>query len=173
MIDEALFHSLDAALRFAFQPRLPIIDAVKLVGWIGTDKRRRLGGLALLTREEKVAQAALLRSFIDRQPDHMAGWAHARFDLGRGRTGGQQVLTSYAMPRMGGGIVKRRLVYQLVARHYGKQVMLQDLAEQFGVHPNTIGNKVRRVEEVLRAVESEAQSSMTADLVQLGVITPS
>lgn len=166
-LDEALFDSLGAALRFAYGVHAPMLASPTLGRWQAT--RGRAEGASALSRQDRLAQAALLRSFVDRQPAHWAAWVHAAFDQGRGRARGQWTLARWAAPRMPGD-VRAPLAHALVARHFGKGVMLQDLAEQWSCHVNTMSSRARRLEELLRGLESEAQASMTSDLVALHVL---
>lgn len=169
-MDEALFDSQEKALRFAFWGRRPIVDGGNALANMITDlDKRKPTGLGLLTPHERVAQAGMILGFVSRLPPAQRAYIHARYMRGIERSRAQRVLANEIMPMIT-GLTYRHMIYELVARHYGKDVKLVWLAERFNVHENTVTKKVRAIEGLLRVIESQADAAISEYLLDGGLL---
>jgi hypothetical protein len=168
MTDEPLFPSLSAALRFAFAPQSPAYQAPVLGRW-QVARGSRTSAIGALSRQDRSTQAALLLSFLARQPATWQAWVAAAYGSGALRSGGMWALARFAAPQMRGE-VSARVAYDLVRRRFGAGMFLADLAERHGCHANTMGHRAREIEALLSALEEQAQEGMAEELVHAGVI---
>ncbi len=68
------------------------------------------------------------------------------------------------------GVSHVRMVYELVARHYGKKVHLGQLARRFDVHRNTVMARRQIVERELQKVEIRADGRVILYLQMAGMV---
>lgn len=166
--DDPLFRNADHALRFAYGRRSPFLDSVRFL----TDmmiKRGRSSGLGNLSPEERVAQAAMILAFVARMRQEDRACIEARYSHDWARIYAQYALTDSVLPYLT-GITHRRMVYELVARHYGKRVHLGMLAKRFTVRRSVVADKREVVERELQRIEIRSDGQVIAYLQQAGLL---
>ncbi len=90
--------------------------------------KRRTEGLTLWDR---LAQQGMIKSYVRRLPSDMSNHLLAFYTGGRARIDAQNQLVNFVLPRLPTAMHKRALVYELVAKYYGKPVDFAQLAERF------------------------------------------
>lgn len=166
--DEPLFRSVEAALRFAYGHRQPLFDIASfLASMLPPGLRGRRIGIGTLTPQERVAQAAMILGFISRLDPPQRAAIEARHLRGRDREIAQWVLARSVRVAI---VTHNRLVYEIVARHYGKRVHLGGLAERFSVHRNTVFSRRAAIEEQLCRIDFAADDRVGTWLVDGGIV---
>ena len=166
--DEPLFRNADHALRFAYGRRSPFLDSVRFL----TDMmvaRGRAHGVGLLSQEERVAQAAMILAFVARMRQEDQACIVARYARDARRAAAQRLLADVVMIHLV-GLTHRRLVYELVARHYGKRVHLGMLARRFTIRRSVVADKRQIVERELQKIEIRADGRVIAYLQDAGLL---
>jgi hypothetical protein len=102
-------------------------------------------------------------------PHHRAH-LQAKYAWGRERQEAQQALAERALATLDTGAHKRRLVYELVGRCYGRPLALRELASRYRLHPNSITQYRKRVGDAIAAITLAAESQAIRDLQQGGLI---
>jgi hypothetical protein len=167
--DPPLFRTADEALRFAYGRRSPFLDSVRFL----TDMmvaRGRARGVGLLSKEERVAQAAMILAFVARMRQEDQACIVARYARDTRRAAAQRLLADLVMIHLA-GVTHRRMVYELVARHYGKRVHMGMLAKRFTVRRSVVADKRQVVERELQRIEVRADGLVILYLQQAGMIT--
>ena len=166
-IDEPLFDSAYAALAFAYrystQQYQPTPMARLMRGHIGSGKG--LHGI------DGAAQAGMIRAMVDtlRQPDRAS--IVSRFAASSKESLEAKILlVSPAAASLGAGIHSRRMVDSLVQRYYGKRVRLNELAELYGLHVNTMTVRWSCIRRVLTEIEGRAMDRMDAMFLDNGLV---
>jgi hypothetical protein len=168
--DAPLFQNHDQALRFAYGKRSPVIDSVRYItDMIVKGGRGPATALGALSPEERIAQGAMILAFVGRMRDELQASIVARYTRDAQRAAGQQLLTHAVLPHLT-GVTHRRMVYELVARYYGKKVHLGMLSRRFDVHRNTVMAKRATVERELGKIEARADSQVILYLQMSGLI---
>jgi hypothetical protein len=169
--DEPLFKNADHALRFAYGRRSAFIDSVRYITdmIIKGGGRGPASGLGALSPEERVAQAAMILAFVGRMRDEDQACIEARYSRDRARGVAQQLLTQAVLPSLT-GLSHRKMIYELVARHYGKRVHLGMLARRFDVHRNTVMGKRQTIERELQKIEIRADGQVIEHLQRAGLL---
>lgn len=163
-----LFDNVAHALRFAYGKRSAFIDSVRYL----TDmlvRRGRGSALSVLSPEERVAQAAMILAFVGRMRPEDRASIEARYTFGQQRAAAQRILTDSVRHALV-GITHWRMVYELVARHYGKKVHIGQLANRYGVHRNTVATKRGIIERELGRIEERADGKVILYLQLAGLI---
>lgn len=166
-MDDPLFRSVEQALRFAYGRRQPLMEAANFLASMLSGKRRRRVGVGALDPRERVAQAAMIRGFVSRLAVSERASIEARYTRGRDRENAQ-----WSMSRnlVFAGVTHNRLIYELVAKHYGKAVHLGGLAARFNVHRNTVFSRRAFAEDQLRRIDFAADDRIGTWLVDGGLV---
>lgn len=166
--DPPLFKTADEALRFAYGRRSPFLDSVRfLTGMMVARGRAR--GVGMLSKEERVAQAAMILAFVARMRQEDQACIVARYSGDARRAVAQRFLADVVMIHLV-GVTHRRMVYELVARHYGKRVHLGILAKRFTVRRSIVADKRMVVERELQKIEIRADGRVIAYLQDAGLL---
>lgn len=165
--DEPLFLSVEQALRFAYGRRQPLMEAASFLASMLPGKRRRRVGVGALDPRERVAQAAMIRGFVSRLAVAERASIEARYTRGRDREGAQWALSRILVFA---GVTHNRLVYELVAKHYGKPVHLGAQAARFNVHRNTVFSRRALTEDQLCRIDFAADDRIGTWLVDGGLV---
>ncbi len=166
--DEPLFQNADHALRFAYGRRSPFVDSVRYI----TDmlvRRGRTSPLGELSPQDRIAQAGMILAFVGRMRQDEQACIEARYTRDLRRAAAQQVLTGAVLPCLT-GVTHRRMIYELVARHYGKKVHLGMLAKRFTVRRSLVTEKREVVERELQRVERRADGLVILYLQMAGLV---
>lgn len=166
--DQPLFRSAHEALCFAYGTRSPFLDSVRFL----TDmmvRRGRETTLGSLSREERVAQAAMILAYIARMRSEDQACIVARYARDQRRREAQQFLGDAVMLHLTGA-TNRRMVYELVFRHYGQRVHLGVLAKRFSIRRAVVTDKRAVVERELQRLEVRADWGVNAYLQQAGLL---
>jgi len=167
-VDAPLFRSAHEALRFAYGRRSPFLDSVRFL----TDmmvRRWRQTTLGMLSREERVAQAAMILAFIGRMPGAEQACIVARYTRDERRAQAEKYLTEHARHYVT-GISNVRMLAELVKRHYGKRVHLGMLARRFTVRRTVVADKRAVVERELERIEIRADGLLILYLQMSGLL---
>lgn len=165
---EVKFDSYHEALVFAFRcagqaspPPTPIAKLMR--GPVSSGH-----GLAGL---EAAAQAGFIRAEVGAMAPVLRNIIVARFAFEeKERLAALIELIPHAAAQLGTGINSRRMVDTLVQRYFGARVFLRDLAEQIGVHPNTLTAKWGAIRSRFRADEDRAQEEIFYRLQRAGLL---
>lgn len=169
MPDEPLFRSVEAALCFAYGKRQPLLEVATFLASMLPGARRRRVGISTLTPQERLGQAAMIRGFVSRLDPPQRAAIEARHLRGRDRELAQWVLARSVRVAI---VTHNRLVYEIIAKHYGKRVHLGGLAERFSVHRNTVFTRRAVIEEQLRRIDFAADDRVGTWLVDGGIVDP-
>lgn len=165
-LDEPLFDSAYAALAFAFrystQQYSPTPMARLMRGTLGSGKG--LHGL------DGAAQAGIIRAEVNRIREYERSAIVARFALDKDGIQAKMNLVPPATASLGTGIHNRRMVDNLVQRHYGKRVHLKDLAETHGVHANTMTQRWACIHRLLTSIDYRAMDLAEDRLREAGLV---
>jgi hypothetical protein len=168
--DAPLFQNHDHALRFAYGKRSPIIDSVRYItDMIVKGGRGPATALGALSPEERIAQGAMILAFVWRMRDELQASIVARYTRDAQRAVAQETLTQAVLPHLT-GISNRRMIYELVARHYGKRVHLGVQAKKYTVRRSVVADKRATVERVLNVIDERADGQVILYLQMSGLI---
>lgn len=167
MLEDPLFNSAWDALAFAFrystQQYSPTPMARLMRGSIGSGK-----GLVGL---EGAAQAGLIRAIVETLPEFERCVITARFALdNRESLAAKIILIQPATASLGTGVHNRRMVDNLVQRFFGQRCHLKDIAETYGVHPNTMTERWACIKRMLTSLEHRAIDRAEIALQDAGLV---
>lgn len=143
--DRPLFRTVDEALRWAYRVQRAAPKTSALAQWIGKRRPAPLLPLGL----DGAAQAGMIKAAVESLQPHQRNATVARYGQGRERAAARAALIDYIRPRFGTGISPYRMVRELVAKYFGKQVWVADLADRYGCHVNTAQARWEKTREVL------------------------
>jgi hypothetical protein len=198
MTDRPLFRSVDAAFKWAFQPRyaravqsshilLPYMKKDRLgedrvtdapIHAVDPGLERTPIGL------DAAAQAGMLCSFVLRQPDPRRLHLLSKYAHGELRQQARRALRDFLIPLMRQTIRPRFAIYECVSRHYGKRIVFKDLASKVlylvpegGTEAKRLQRAVRMVRELardtdswLKQISTQTEQAAHEQLKQSGVI---
>ena len=169
MNDEPLFSSAHAALTFAFRYSMqqyePTILARLMARVAGLGSGKGLVGL------DGAAQAGFILRELDALPHNERNIIVARMSVDpKEMLTAMMALIPQATASLGTGVHNRRMVDALVQRYFGRKGNLKILAEQFGVHPNTMTQRWVCIRRMLREIEDRAMERIENLLLEAGIV---
>lgn len=178
-LDAPIARNLQAALRRAFNTsKQPFGETASIYQMAATT--RRPGYDPELDKWpsgwDALGQSGLIRSYLRSLAPQHSGALMAQYGAGKDRINGQRVVRDYVIQKRTtdgystAHIRNRKLTYELVARHFGKPVMLESLAIRFKIHPNTVGRHCAEIALVCIDVLSMAEYVAASDLRERGVL---
>lgn len=106
-----------------------------------------------MTPMDILTQKGMIKSYVCRQPDIDKHHLVATFGRGKERTDAQNKVRDWVLARLPTGLHNRRMLYELVAKFYGKAVDLQAIAEHMNIEPVLVMTDWGRVKTILEAVQ--------------------
>ena len=198
MVERPLFRTVDAALKWAFQPRyaravqsshvlLPFMKRDRLGDDRVTDAPIRAVDPGLERAPiglDAAAQAGMLQSFVIRQPDPRRLHLLSKYAHGELRNAARRALRDFLIPLMRQTIRPRFVVYECVGRYYGKRIVFKDLSikvlylvPEGGDEAKRMRSAWRMVREIAREVDSwlkqistQTEQAAHEELQNMGVI---
>lgn len=79
-------------------------------------------------------------------------------------------LTRPATASLGTGVHNRRMVGALIQRHYGERCWLKELAEEYGVHANTMTDRWKCIRRLLTELEHRGMDKVEAMMQEAGLV---
>lgn len=122
---------------------------------------------------DAAAQAGLIQSYITRLTPEESAHLRARYLLGPDRRQAQQFLRDWTLLMIDCGEVPKPLIYELVAKFYGKkseELRLRSLQKRFGLTRYRMGVINRQVYIVLDALAHRADRKAYDYLQEGGVV---
>jgi hypothetical protein len=145
-----------AALMFAYNAA-PVCKISRYFADLRQSHAPRAEG-AQLTPWDRVAQAAMIKAFVERLPGSQAAHIMARYGPRANRSAAYLVLTAHVMST-GHELTNQHLVRELVARWYGKKAD-RLAAKKAGVHRSTLYLQNQKVRGILGRVADEAEGAV-------------
>jgi hypothetical protein len=119
---------------------------------------------------EAAAQAGMIKSCVLGLTEWERCHIQAKYFRNGDRMAAQERLTRFVLPTLDMVVRNRRLVYELVARYYGKPVKLPELAARFEMERKLVSRYQRGVQAVLDRIAVRAEEMLTVRLKERGVI---
>lgn len=94
----------------------------------------------------------------------------SQYAYGRERSKAHGKVVKFVMPRLPMVIRNRRLVYELVAERFGKNVRYEELAIRFKKEPSVIERYAKAVKDCVTEVSAKAELIGTDGLRERGII---
>ena len=145
--DMPTFASVDAVLWFAFGHEVPTTKTAAMFAmagrardelWGTEEEKERAKSAPIRTRDpeidrrptgqDAVTQQSMILGFIRRLPKHDHLYVVAKYAHGSEQVAARRALRDAMLPLLGQSIRPRYVVYQLIARYFGRVVRLDDLA---------------------------------------------
>lgn len=125
------FPNLDHLMAFAFSAGRAI--SLSAIYAMARDKDRTRRRRDPISKQDVAAQRGLIQSYVRRQPGVGRWHFTALYGRAQYRSEAQNRLTDYVLARLPTDAHKRRLIYEMVARYYGKTVILKGVAKRFEI----------------------------------------
>jgi len=176
------FHNIDGILVWAFRGRGHGAKISSIYKFKGKDRGdptppRRPNNSGIETMWDRLAQQGMIKSYVARLSPDMANHILAQYGAGRERIVAQNKLVGIVIPRMKQGIPVslynnkfRHVIYELVARFYGKPVELEDISDHFNIDIFLVGSRWAQVSEILSAIRERAVEHTEQHYVDSGLV---
>jgi hypothetical protein len=172
--DGALFQSIDAALRFAFDiEHYPVMARPPLAQWLTPTGRGRARGMVA---RDWHAQGALIRRYVSRlEQPHGADYVSAFF--ARGAAKERAIRALLALPEVRDCLQGSRVPLEPVLRRYCANCepgtpTLRTLARQLDVSHTTVMRAEYRLKDALSRVFMPTEARIRADFERFGLVQP-
>lgn len=145
------FKSLDHLLGWTFGGKRGVsLSGIYALAKEKVLRRRRTDPLSAM---DILTQKGLVKSYIHRQTPIARNHFLAAYSGGHERSYAQNQIRDYLLPRMPTGIHNRRMLYELVAKYYGKAVDLSALAEHMNIESFLVLSAWAKVDGMLSDLE--------------------
>jgi len=170
---DALFRSTHAAITFAFAiAQYPIIKVSSLM-------REMRGGVMerphdAMSSHDWHAQGAMIRAHVERMPHPEGDYIIAAYSWGPQRRDAMVKIVDYVIPLVGGGIVKRHLIRELVWRYVslGRQgcKSLRQIARELGVPRSSVQHWEGKVRNAMDGIRTRAEAHIEEHFRRSGLV---
>lgn len=164
-MDEPIFHSLDAALAFAYR-----------IEWSSAHPSSQMGKLHMVrwkpdyTVAELHAQASLIQSHVEtRLGGAQRAFIECKYRFGPRRFRSLPGVVNYVRSAIGGQ-VQRRMVQELCHRYYTGTLTYAAIAKIVGVDVRTLDKYNKRTIAALTSLCAQAEEPLESDFRRSGLI---
>lgn len=166
MVDEPIFHSLDAALAFAYR-----------IEWSSTHPTSQMGKLHMVrwkpeyTVAELHAQAQMIQSHVNNKLSRAErAFIECKYRFGPRRFQSLDGVVTYVAALAGGKASSRRMVRELCHRFYTGTLTYAAIAKMVGCDVKTLDKYNKRVIAALSALCARAEDPLVSDFRAGGLI---
>lgn len=124
------FRNLHALFKWAYGHREAVQPSsiYRMAKDKGGEKKKRT--TETLSLWDRLAQQGMIQSYVGRLSPDMSNHLLAFYTKGKARIRAQNDLVNFVLPRLPTGVHKRAVIYELVAKYYGKPVDFNELANR-------------------------------------------
>ena len=124
-----------------------------------------------LSAMDILTQKGMVKSYIHRQTSIARYHLLASYSRGKERIDAQNKVRDYLLPRMPTGFHNRRMLYELVAKFYGKAVDLNAVAEHMNIETRVVLSSWRLVDGMLDDLRYRVSDEAATHYRESGLIS--
>jgi hypothetical protein len=162
------FGSLQHLMSFAFGVRSAV--GLSAIYSMRKDPDRKKPRGEPMSRMDVLTQKGMIKSYVYRQAEIDKHHLVATFGRGRDRIDAQNKIRDWALARLPTGLHNRRMLYELVAKFYGKPVDLQAVAEHMNIDAILVMTDWGRVKTILEALQYRVDGETVQHYLDEGMI---